>query len=71
MVSIEVGVMFDEKNRVIVLSAGHTQQEKLDWCCDQLTGTVMCHPITYGLDDAEIWYFKTGEEATMFALRWS
>lgn len=62
--------MFDEKNRVIVLSAGHARQEKLDWCCDHLTGTVMCHPITYGLDDAEIWYFKTGEETTMFALRW-
>lgn len=67
-------MMFDEKNRVIVLSAGGTQQEKLDWCRDHLTGTVMCHqmchPITYGLDYAEIWYFETGEESTMFALRW-
>lgn len=62
--------MFDEQNRVIVLSAGHTPQEKLDWCLDHLTGTVRCHPIVLGLDDAEIWYFKTGQEAAMFALRW-
>jgi hypothetical protein len=63
--------MFDKKNRVIVLTEGYTQQEKLDWCCDHLAGTVMCHPITYGLDDAELWYFNTAEDATMFALRFA
>ena len=63
-------MMFDEKKRVIVPSTPYSQDERFEWCKLNLDEPIMCHPITYGLDPSEIWYFETEVAATMFALRW-